>query len=373
MHVHHQSEQADVQEFGEVYARYRSRLVGYCGRRLRDPADAEDAAHEALFRAFQAWDRFDHTADPWPWLATIAARVCVDVRRRASRLGAGDAVPAAVDVHDLAVARLRASILDDALGELPTRYRNALILREYAGWSYRDIAELEGTTVASVRSNIMRSRRSLGARVESVARAKGQWPLPAVVPGVADRVKERARSWREVMSRLLDSAVVFTGLALIAPAAGAAVAAPAVAALAVVAADVPAAAQQQAPVTEGRPAADTASPASSSAPVRALLPAAPRAAAAHVRSHVTQAARETLTGVHTPQPALRAGVGVGALVAVDAGPDALFVNAELRWRTPVGSNRVWTDPNVPCRTGARKLQRWACDKGSDALRRLPER
>jgi RNA polymerase sigma factor (sigma-70 family) len=182
-----------AREFRDLYARYHVRLVRYCRRRLDSSADAEDAAHEALLRAFQAWSRFDPTTDAWPWLATIAARVCADARRRSARPVVDPGHEPSVDVHEQAVSRLRASIVEDALGHLPPRYRNPLVLKEFAGWSYREIAELEGRSVASVRSTIMRSRKHLSARVEDVARTQGQWPLPAVVPKLADRVRATRR------------------------------------------------------------------------------------------------------------------------------------------------------------------------------------
>lgn len=187
-----QDDTPEAGDFGDLYVQYHARLVRYCSRRLgRD--DAEDAAHEVLLRALQAWSRFDASSDAWPWLATIASRVCADVRRRADRPVVHPGHHPTADVHDQAVARLRSTILEDALGRLPPRYRNPLVLKEYAGWSYRDIAELEGRSVASVRSTIMRSRRHLGARVESVARAQGQWPLPAAVPRLVDEARVRAR------------------------------------------------------------------------------------------------------------------------------------------------------------------------------------
>lgn len=193
MYAHHHATPGDAEEFCDLYKRYRPRLIRYCRQRLRGMGDPEDAAHEALLRALQAWSRVDRSVDAWPWLATIAARVCTDIRRRSARTTADLGHEPISDVHDLAVARLRASIIDDALDRLPVRYRNPLILKEYAGWSYRDIARLEGASVASVRSNIMRGRRYLGARVESVARSQGQWPLPAIVPRVTARARARSR------------------------------------------------------------------------------------------------------------------------------------------------------------------------------------
>ncbi|HEX2039599.1 MAG TPA: sigma-70 family RNA polymerase sigma factor [Acidimicrobiales bacterium] len=207
MHPHHDTPSARA--FGDLYVRYHARLVRYCSRRLGSKPDAEDAAHEALLRAFQAWSRFDPSTDAWPWLATIAQRVCADARRRSARPVIDTGEQPSADVHDQAVDRLRASIVDDALGRLPAHYRTPLVLKEYAGWSYRDIAELEGRSVASVRSTIMRGRRHLVARVEDVARTQGQWPLPAVVPRLAEQagIRSRRHAVRAWLDRTAQTAV----------------------------------------------------------------------------------------------------------------------------------------------------------------------
>lgn len=368
MYAHQHAEPGDAGEFGDLYERYQARLVRYCSKRLRGAGDAEDAAHEALLRALVAWSRLDRSVDAWPWLATIAARVCADMRRRSARTVVDPPPDEPVaDVHDLAVARLRASIIDDAIDCLPARYRNPLILKEFAGWSYRDIARLEGTSVASVRSNIMRSRRSLGARVESIARARGQWPLPAVVPGVADRLRARVRSWRHALVRFADPAMVMTGLALaMQPTLVGAVPLGAVA-MAVVGGTGHASGPAATAVT-AQPSSAYGPPPTTSLAAREIVRQGPTRVK-EASEHLRTTARQTLTGISTPPP--NQGLGVGATVAVEAGPEALFVRAEVRAKTPAGDHRVWTDPNVACRKDAQRRQ--ACDAASEALRSLPER
>lgn len=198
----------DDDAFTAMCERYRSRLVAFCGRRLRTSHDAEDVAHEALLRAYRALPAFDDSSDAWPWLRTIAARVCTDLQRRAARAPTPASVEmhTADDVHEQVVGRLRAEILDDALGQLPTRYRTPLLLKEYGGWSYDDIARTQGKSLSSVRSLLTRSRRRLGTHVESVARERGQWPLPGVVPPM-QRLRTHLRSWRDALDRSSQAVV----------------------------------------------------------------------------------------------------------------------------------------------------------------------
>ena len=192
----------DDDVFTAMCERHRARLVAFCGRRLRTSHDAEDAAHEVLLRAYRALPAFDNSSDAWPWLRTIAARVCTDLQRRAARTPTPAVLDRHVDddVHEQVVGRLRADILDNALGQLPPRYRMPLLLKEYGGWTYDDIARTQGKSLSSVRSLLTRSRRRLGTHVESVARERGQWPLPGVVPPIR-RLRTQLRSWRSGLDR----------------------------------------------------------------------------------------------------------------------------------------------------------------------------
>ncbi|MDQ1443916.1 MAG: hypothetical protein QOI20_380 [Acidimicrobiaceae bacterium] len=187
-----------------LYRRYAPALIAFCEHRLRGAGDAEDAAHDAILKAHKALPRFREGARLWPWLATIAAHICVDIQRSRERLTehSEDREPAGPDLDEDVSRRLRASILDSAMEDLPERFRTPLFLREYMGWSYEEIAGFSNKSVGSVRTTLMRARRALHEGVEQVARQRGQWPLPVAVGGGGWRkVQDMVRGWRESMAR----------------------------------------------------------------------------------------------------------------------------------------------------------------------------
>ena len=367
MYAHEHGTPGDVREFDDLYERYQPRLVRYCQQRLRSAGDAEDAAHEAFLRALQAWSRLDRTLDAWPWLATIAGRVCADMRRRSARTTADAHDEPASDVHDLAVARLRASIIDDALDRLPARYRNSLVLKEFAGWTYRDIARLEGTSVASVRSTIMRGRRYLGARVEEVARTQGQWPLPVIVPGVADRIRHRLRNLRQGLLRAFDPTMVVTGLALVMKPALAAGAAPAAAVVVAIGAVTPAAAAPVAPHTT--PQAEATRPTIPAKHTTVLLETNP-AAPADIKPMA--AARETLSRIDE-EPIQSSYLRAGASLAIQTTAPHMWLEVDVRYSAPVvGDRRSAMGASIPCGTSGDTAWREACRTAGEVIRPLPD-
>jgi RNA polymerase sigma-70 factor (ECF subfamily) len=164
---------------------YRADLRAHCRGMLGCAAEADDAAQETLVRAWRAYDRFEGRASLRTWLRRIATNVCldmIDARRRRPQpidLAAGDAttdvdwvraVPADLatpcddDPAERAVARddVRLALVATLLA-LPPRQRSALILRDVLRWRATEVAELLGTSVASVESALQRARATLAA------------------------------------------------------------------------------------------------------------------------------------------------------------------------------------------------------------------
>jgi RNA polymerase sigma factor (sigma-70 family) len=197
---------------GLLYERYAPALRAYCVHRLGNAADADDAVHDTFIKAQSGVVGFEPGAHVWPWLVTIAAHVCTDsLRRRARILELYSQPTAPRDLDEQVVARLRAAIVGDALRHLPPRYRVPLYLRHFVGSTYEDIARVQGRSVASVRSLLLRGRRHLGHRIEEVARSERQWPLPTTVPPLWQRIRLAARSCRDWAVRTEQALVAAFG------------------------------------------------------------------------------------------------------------------------------------------------------------------
>jgi RNA polymerase sigma-70 factor, ECF subfamily len=155
----------------------RRELTGYCTRLLGSAFEADDAVQETVVRAWARRDSFEGRSSVHSWLYRIATNVCFDMLRRRNRravpmdLDGLEVLPhdqdlqAEADPADLVAEKDEIEIaLMVALQALPARQRAVLILREVLRWSAPEVADLLGTTVASVNSALQRARATLAAR-----------------------------------------------------------------------------------------------------------------------------------------------------------------------------------------------------------------
>ncbi|MFE1773705.1 sigma-70 family RNA polymerase sigma factor [Streptomyces sp. NPDC059008] len=193
-----QGERAAPQgELADRLEAHRTELTGYCYRMLGSAFEAEDAVQETMVRAWRGHDRFEGRSSLRSWLYRIATNVCLDLlkgsqrRARPMDLSSPSSVDAPIgtglpeatwigpvpdqrvlasagDPAETAVAResIRLAFVS-ALQRLAPRQRAVLILREVLSWSAAEVAELLGSSVASVNSALQRARATLAATGET--------------------------------------------------------------------------------------------------------------------------------------------------------------------------------------------------------------
>lgn len=156
---------------GELYQQYGSRIFAFCLSRLGNREEAEDAAQTTFLNAFRSLHDGLVPRFELAWLFRIADNVCRDRHKSAWRRGRVEATRDLQELQDVVSAPERRSDglirLQTALAGLPERQRRAILLREWQGLSYREIARELGLTQAAVETLIFRARRSLARGLEA--------------------------------------------------------------------------------------------------------------------------------------------------------------------------------------------------------------
>ena len=160
----------------ELFNEHHRRIYLYCLRQLGSPEEAEDAVQATYLNACRSLkDGFEPEAAQ-AWLFKVAHNVCL-TRQRSSYRRARVERPQDLQAVQDTIAAPEASGdelfgLDEALAGLPEQQRNAILLREWQGLSYREVAAKLGVTQAAVETLIFRARRSLANSLEKPVKAR---------------------------------------------------------------------------------------------------------------------------------------------------------------------------------------------------------
>ncbi len=154
-------------------------VYGICRLMLRDPTEAEDAAQQTFLSAYSGLLAGQEPRQPSAWLGTIARNECRG-RLRSRKDEPLTLVTAATGDETQREVGRRAEIeaLSAALAELPQQQRDAIVLREFYGLSYAEVAAALGVSGAAVESLLFRSRRRLQEHLRPLRAALGALALP---------------------------------------------------------------------------------------------------------------------------------------------------------------------------------------------------
>jgi RNA polymerase sigma factor (sigma-70 family) len=198
----------------DLYERYASRLYGFCLHRLGSREEAEDAVQTTFLNAFRGLSRGVVPTSESAWLFKIAENVCLSRHRTMFRRRRVEVPGDLAVVEETVAAPARADDelipLEDALAEMPDTQRRALLLREWQGLSYREIAAELEVSQSAVETLIFRARRSLARRLEA-PRARLRRVGQAIDVGAALSALKGALSTGAVVKAAV-AGVALTGL-----------------------------------------------------------------------------------------------------------------------------------------------------------------
>ena len=175
------SKTGDLESFNQLVKRWERPIFALAYRTLGREEDARDVTQETFLRAFRALSGFKGDAKFSSWLYRIALNLCRDWIRKERRAPIV-AVPDGVDVEQLAAERGPVASVEDlaaraelsrgvakAMELLPAEQRQAIILKEYHGLTFQEIADLMRCPLSTVKTRVYQGlstlRKELGAQM----------------------------------------------------------------------------------------------------------------------------------------------------------------------------------------------------------------
>ena len=172
------SQRGDVDSFNQLILRWERPIYALAYRVIGREEEARDVCQEAFLRAFRALPGFKGQAKFSSWLYRITLNLCRDWIRRQRRAPVSQ-MPEDTDVLEMAAARGPVESIEDlvarrelsavvevAMALLPEEQRTAVILKEYHGMTFQEIADLQGCPLSTVKTRLYQGLTVLRRQLE---------------------------------------------------------------------------------------------------------------------------------------------------------------------------------------------------------------
>ena len=176
----------DPDSFNELILRWERPIYALAFRQIGREEDARDVCQETFLRAYRALSGFRGQAKFSSWLYRIALNLCRDWMRRERRAPVVQA-PEDVDLMELAAASEPSASIEDliarqdlsrhverAMALLPDEQRTAIILKEYHGLTFQEIADLVGCPLSTVKTRLYQGLTVLRRELARTGSAAGR-------------------------------------------------------------------------------------------------------------------------------------------------------------------------------------------------------
>jgi RNA polymerase sigma-70 factor (ECF subfamily) len=170
----------DVDSFNQLVSRWERTIYALAYRTLGREEDARDVVQEAFLRAYRGLRGFKGEAKFSSWLYRITLNLCRDWIRRERRapvvqppegtdaVDLADAMASPTEsVEDLVARREMSRAVSRAMAELPEEQRTAILLKEYHGLTFQEIADLQGCPLSTVKTRLYQGLSVLRKHLES--------------------------------------------------------------------------------------------------------------------------------------------------------------------------------------------------------------
>ena len=146
----------DLDRMSLLFQRYQTPLYQFFRRLGQSPSESEDLVQDVFFRILRSRHTYRADAPFRAWIYQIARNIRVDYLRRSMRESPiaeefGDTVDPGEGAHRELERADNARVLRDALAALPERKRELIVLSKFHGMKYREIADMMGCDLSTVK------------------------------------------------------------------------------------------------------------------------------------------------------------------------------------------------------------------------------
>jgi RNA polymerase sigma-70 factor (ECF subfamily) len=180
------AQKGDTEAFEELVHRHRDKIYARAMMMMRNEDEALDLSQEAWVKAWQRLHQFQGDSSFATWMTRIVINLCLDQIRRQKKMRAESIeqieeeaggverqmpVEHVNPIEGLEKEELRKRI-DEAMAKLTEAHRTVLVLHEFQGMEYKEIARKVGISIGTVMSRLFYARRRMASLLQGLKRER---------------------------------------------------------------------------------------------------------------------------------------------------------------------------------------------------------
>lgn len=180
------AQKGDTEAFEELVFRHRDKIYARAMMMMRNEEEAMDLSQEAWVKSWQRLHQFQGDSSFATWMTRIVINLCLDQIRRQKKMRAESIeqieeeaggverqmpVEHVNPIEGLEKEELRKRI-DEAMAKLTEAHRTVLVLHEFQGMEYKEIARKVGISIGTVMSRLFYARRRMASLLQGLKRER---------------------------------------------------------------------------------------------------------------------------------------------------------------------------------------------------------
>jgi len=163
----------DVYAYEQLVRRYKEPLLNFVFRFIGDLVEAEDIVQDTFYRVYKNKHYYKEVAKFSTWIYTIAGNLAKTELRRRRRKRFFSINKESINEKEVEIPDLKSDpevetntivtekIIQQAIGKLPQKFRQVIVLRDIQGFSYEEISSIIKVPLGTVKSRVNRARLRL--------------------------------------------------------------------------------------------------------------------------------------------------------------------------------------------------------------------
>ena len=162
----------DSSAFEEIVTKYKKLVYSVVYKMISDREEVNDVSQEVFIRLYKSLEKYNPEYKMSTWIVKITSNLCLDTLRKKKQdtVTLDDAIGVSSDVdtpEDTLIKNQRTELINNAINELPEKYKVLIVLFHNNGMSYEEMTKVLNEPMSIIKNRLYRARLMLKEKLDS--------------------------------------------------------------------------------------------------------------------------------------------------------------------------------------------------------------